>query len=468
MNQQFVDREVELNFLEERYASDEAQFIVIYGKRRIGKTSLILNFLKNKPYIYFLCEKTSIKLNLLKMAKKMAEYLERESFSRITFIDWEDLFREFLEWKSSREKLVIVFDEFPYLIELDRGITSLFQKIWDEHLSKRSDIMLIICGSSIGMMETEILSHKSPLYGRRTGQWKVTELDIRSIWKFIQSYSFEEVLYIYGAIGGTPAYLAKLDDKLSFYENISNLFLSKGGVLYEEAENLLRQELREPRNYKLILNALADGYRRVVEISNITGLDKAAVSRYLDTLQLLEIVDYETPILEKPKTKKRLYHIKDNYFNFWFKYIYPNKDLIEEEKPQIILKQIKEDLPTYMGPIFEKIAKKFLYKTNQTPFQIIKMGRQWWKTKKGEALEIDILGYNKNKKKYIAIDVKWKNLTQNNVKRIINQLKIKTEKLNIKGKIYYGIIAKKIQNKQNLKNEGYLLFDLKDLQKASI
>jgi len=466
VNQLFVDRVDELAFLEEKYRENRAQLIVIYGRRRIGKTELLLKFVRDKKYIYFLCEKTSSRLNMFKLARKMAEYLSRESFARILFTDWEDLFREFLEWKTSSEKVVIILDEFPYLIEVDKGIVSVFQKIWDTYLSKRSDIMLVLCGSSVGMMETEVLSYKSPLYGRRTGQWKVTELKLPYIREFVPSYSFTEVIYIYGALGGVPAYLCKLSPELSVFENIQKLFLRKGAELYEEAENLLRQELREPRNYKLILEAIAEGKRRVSEIANATSLDKAAVSRYIDTLELLEIVSYEAPVLEKPKTKKRLYYIRDNYFNFWFRYIYPNKDLIEENRGKTVLEEIIADYNNYMSTVFEKIAKDFLTKT-ALPLKIHRIGRHWWKTRRGESIEIDLLGFNKEKSEYLVAEVKWSKLNLLDVNRIYRNLTRKFNELNIGKKAYYCIIAKEIVEKKDIKRKypELLLFDLKDIEK---
>ncbi|QOJ78986.1 ATP-binding protein [Infirmifilum lucidum] len=227
---------------------------------------------------------------------------------------------------------MVVIDEFPYLVELDPGVVSLLQKVWDMYLSRRPDVVLILCGSSVGMMETEILSYRSPLYGRRTGQWRVDELEIPYLRAFVPGYASQDVLRVYGALGGVPAYLRHLDPSLGFLENVERLFFRRGAVLYEEAENLLRQELREPRNYKLVLEAVAGGRRRVSEVAAAMGLDKTTVSKYLDTLELLGVVGHEAPVLETPKTKKRLYYIKDNYFNFWFRYVHPNRDLVEADR----------------------------------------------------------------------------------------------------------------------------------------
>ncbi len=467
MNQLFVDRDVELKFLEEKYLSEGSQLLIIYGRRRIGKTSLLLKFVENKPYIYFLCEKTSIRMNLLKMARRMAEYLGRDSFSRIMFTDWEDLFREFFEWKTDLNKVVIIIDEFPYLIEIDRGIVSIFQKIWDEIICRRNDVMLILCGSSIGMMERKVLGYRSPLYSRRTGQWKIGELNIKSIWKFIPNYNFINVLYVYGAFGGIPAYLIKLNSKLDFYNNVLRLFFNKGGVLYEEAENLLRQELREPRNYMLILRALSEGYRRVSEIANITGIDKAAVSRYLDVLEMLEIVDYEIPILERPKTKKRYYFIRDNYFNFWFRYVYPNRDLIEEEQSNRVLSYLKNDYDNYMGRIFEHIARKFLIRNKELPLNLFKIGRHWGRNRRGETYEIDLLGLS-GRGEFLIVEVKWSNLMVRDVERIVNNLSIKVDRAGLDGKIVYCIVARNIEDKSYFRNKGILVYDLEDIERSSI
>ena len=464
MDQQFVDRELELKFLEERYRESSPQLIIVYGRRRIGKTELLLRFARDKPHVYFLCERTNMRSNIFKMSLRMAKYLNRDSFSRIEFRDWEDLFVEFLEWKGG-EKVIIIVDEFPYLIELNKGVISEFQRIWDEHVSKRMDVMLVLCGSSVGMMETEVLGYRSPLYGRRTGQWKVGELNLGSVWKFIPSYPLKEVIYTYGALGGVPAYLIKLNSKLSFHENVKRLVLSKEGVLYEEAENLLRQELREPRNYTMILRALSEGKRRVTEIAKEIGMDRAAVSRYLDVLEALDIVGYETPLLERPKTRKRFYYIKDNYFNFWFRYVYPNKDLIEEGKGDLVIEELAKDYDTYIGPVYERIIRSLIYELN-LPFIISRSGRHWGKTGKGEAYEIDILAHDRDKRNFLLLEVKWSDLTFKDALRILHSLEENAEKAGIYGKLYYGIVGRHISMKEKLRKKGYTAIDLKDIEKS--
>jgi AAA+ ATPase superfamily predicted ATPase len=196
MNQHFVNRKEELKFLEKYYKKGESSLIIIYGRRRIGKTELIKNFIKSKNSVYYLCEREPIQKNVEKFKEIVAEKLGEEWLKRISVKDFEAVFKA-IEKRLKKEKIVIVFDEFPYLIEMDRGIVSQFQKIWDEIL-KNTKTLLILCGSSVGMMETEVLGYKSPLYGRRSAQWKLTELEIKFLKDFLPLYDFESILYTYG------------------------------------------------------------------------------------------------------------------------------------------------------------------------------------------------------------------------------------------------------------------------------
>lgn len=464
MSQHFVDRENELKFLEEYYRRKESSLIIIYGRRRIGKTELIKQFIKDKKAIYYLCERTSIQSNIEKLKEKFAEELNEDWLKKVEIEDFESLFKS-VEGKL-REKFVIVFDEFPYLIEIDREILSQFQKIWDEILSKKN-VMLILCGSSIGMMENEVLGYKSPLYGRRTSQWKVTELEIKYLKEFLPNYDFENILYVYAAVGGIPFYLLKFDSSKNFFENVKEQFLWKGGFFYEEAENLLRQEFREPRNYMLILRAIAEGKRKLGEISNETGLDKSAVSRYIEILENLKIVEYELPITESEKSKKRLYYISDNYFNFWFRFVYPNKSLIEEGETSKVLEKVRQEFPLYFSNVFEKICKKVVLKA----FNFTKIGKQRGKIPKApkgmNEYEIDIVALNEKSKEILFAECKWKEKVS--AKKIISELIEKSKFVNWynkERKEVFAIFAKSFKEKiEEFENKKVYCFDLKDIER---
>ena len=438
MSQQFVDREEELVFLDEAWKRGP-QLIVIYGRRRIGKTELLLRFARDRPHLYFLADKTSIPNNLRRLARRMADYLGRPSFARISFQDWESLFREFVEWKGE-ERMVMIIDEFPYLIELSRSVPSEFQVIWDEILSKRDDIVLVLCGSSIGIMESEVLGYRSPLYGRRTGQWKVREIHPLRVREFVPGYTLEDSFRVYGVLGGVPAYLSQLDGSKGFWENVRDLLLRKGSPLYEEVDNLLRMELREPKNYKLVLQALAEGKRRVTEIANLTGLDKALVSRYLEVLRTMDLVAYETPLLESPSTKRRRYYISDKYFRFWFRYVQPNREMIEEGRSDELITLIRRDFDAYMGPVFEEIVRKSVHRI--LPFTPLKVGRHWWK-ERGEAREIDLLAVGEGS--VALVEVKWSDLRERDVERIVGRLRVLYRELGLEryGEGIFVVVARR-------------------------
>ncbi len=438
MSQQFIDREEELAFLEEAWRKGP-QLIVIYGRRRIGKTELLLRFARDRPHLYFLADRTSIPNNLRRLARRMADYLKRPSFARISFQDWESLFREFVEWKGE-ERMVMIIDEFPYLIELSRSVPSEFQVIWDEILSKRDDIMLVLCGSSIGIMESEVLGYRSPLYGRRTGQWKVREIHPLRVREFVPGYTLEDSFRVYGVLGGVPAYLSQLDGSKGFWENVRDLLLRKGSPLYEEVDNLLRMELREPKNYKLVLQALAEGRRRVTEIANLTGLDKALVSRYLEVLRTMDLVAYETPLLESPSTKRRRYYISDKYFRFWFRYVQPNREMIEEGRSDELIALIRRDFDAYMGPVFEEIVRKTVHRV--LPFTPLKVGRHWWK-ERGEAREIDVLAIGEGS--VALVEVKWSDLRERDVERIVGRLRVLYRELGLEryGEGIFVVVARR-------------------------
>ena len=438
MSQQFVDREEELAFLDEAWKRGP-QLIVIYGRRRIGKTELLLRFARDRPHLYFLADKTSIPNNLRRLARRMADYLKRPSFARISFQDWESLFREFVEWKGE-ERMVMIIDEFPYLIELSRSVPSEFQVIWDEILSKRDDIVLVLCGSSIGIMESEVLGYRSPLYGRRTGQWKVREIHPLRVREFVPGYTLEDSFRVYGVLGGVPAYLSQLDGSKGFWENVRDLLLRKGSPLYEEVDNLLRMELREPKNYKLVLQALAEGKRRVTEIANLTGLDKALVSRYLEVLRTMDLVAYETPLLESPSTKRRRYYISDKYFRFWFRYVQPNREMIEEGRSDELITLIRRDFDAYMGPVFEEIVRKSVHRI--LPFTPLRVGRHWWK-ERGEAREIDLLAVGEGS--VALVEVKWSDLRERDVERIVDRLRVLYRELGLEryGEGIFVVVARR-------------------------
>ncbi len=367
----FIDRKRELYFLEEAYKSPKPQLVIIYGRRRIGKTELVTRFLRDKPHVYYLADLESEPSQLSKFKRSMESLVQEETFRRAEFRNWEDIFAAFVDRWRGDTRPVIAIDEFPNLVRVNPAFPSILQRIWDLYLSKAS-IMMILTGSSVSVMEEEALSSKSPLYGRRTGQWKLEPISPEYLREFLP-YEDEDLAKAYGVTGGVPHYLNLFDPNLPFWDNVERLALSKGGVLYEEADFLLREELRDPSNYKSILEAIAKGATRLGEICNLSGLGKGLISKYLSVLERLDIVVGERPYGSGPRSKRKRYRIKDPFFRFYFRYIQPNKWMIESGLGSELRNDIAADYDNFMGPTLEEICRKVLPKR----FRARRVGR-WW------------------------------------------------------------------------------------------
>jgi len=457
----FVNRTVELEFLERKYNESEnsPQMVVLYGKRRVGKTELIKKFMldKEKKGTYILCTSDSMSENIEEMKRKFHELTGKDYFLDLDVTSFFDLFR-YLSQEMGTEKAVIAIDEFPYLIEMNRGVVSVFQKICDE-LLVHNNLLLIICGSSIGMMETEVLGYKSPLYGRRTGEWNVKPLPFKHMKHFFDNYDTTDLFRIWAMCGGVPYYLQKLDPDKSIEANIKQRILTKGEVLYNEPRVLLKEEFREPRTYTLILKYLSLGYNTHGKISSVTGIEKGNLSKYLSVLEDLHIIEH---ILSLGMRKRGIYEINDQYFKFWFRFVYPNMSDLEMGLVDEVYSKIEGQLNTYYGREFERLViEQVRLKEIPIPFSFTEVRRWWHKDK-----EIDLVVSNTDTKEILFIECKWKDLDEKTADRILADLKTKSEFVQWKndGRIeYYGIVAKKIGGKESLRAKGFMVFDLDDM-----
>ena len=456
MSKLFVNRVEELRVLEDRYASGKAEFAVIYGRRRVGKTALILKFLEGKEGIYLLARETSEIENLKRFSQKVAEHFNDSFLLRNPFRSW-DAFFEYLARIDRR--FVVAIDEFPYLVKANPALLSILQEYWDTKLSD-TKLFLIICGSSVSMME-KLLGYKSPIYGRRTAQLRLNPLGFFQIKDFFSSYNWEELIKVYGVLGGNPAYLLEFEDRLSIEQNLMRYF-RVDSILYQDALFILREELEDPRNYFAIIEAIAKGKNTLGEIVNETGLDRGLVGKYLSVLRELDIVRREIPITESYKSRRGRYHINDFYFNFWFRFVYPNADLIESGNSDLLLDIVMKDFNQYLGSVFEEVVKQFLIelnKRNGMPFKFLKIGRWWHKSE-----EIDLIALNEREKIALFVEVRWGDLTSRDVGRIISTLKKKSELIGLKDyKKHFAIVAREIGEKEGWKDG--LIFDLTDFNK---
>jgi len=465
MSRIFINREKELEFLESRYKSNKKELIIIYGRRRVGKTELLKQFIRNKDAIYFLSDKRGTLLNAKRLMEIVSEYFNYPYFEPKNF---DDVFK--LISKLAKKRLVVIIDEFSYLIEQDNTLPSVFQYIVDEILS--DNIMLILCGSLVGTMES-LFSYKNPLYGRRTGQWKVEPLDFFDFAKRFKEWSLEEQIKLFAITGGVPFYFMMMDEKITVLENIRKNILNKGSVLYDEVEFLLREELRDISTYLAILEAIAMGKTRVSDIANYTKVRVNDLPKYLKVLMKLGLIEREIPITESwKKTKKSIYWIKDNFFRFWFRFVLPNKSRIEAGDIDYVLEsKIEPYFNDFVGFTFEQIARTYILRKFNV-FEIDLLGRYWGKIRrkneKTEAIEIDIIAINRHSKDIAFFEVKWSELSTIDTKKILNDLIEKSKYVPWEvssRKEYFGVIGKYIENKDTFRKQGYFIYDLDDFSR---
>ena len=404
----FVNRIDELNYLEKLHKEQDARFVIMYGRRRIGKTELLRQFSKNKKHLFFSSDLSSEQEQLKQFSEKIFQ-LTRESFlQNQPFGSWEALLRYIFDHLIPKMPLIII-DEFPYLCISNPALPSILQKIWDEK-GKESNIFLILCGSYMSFMEKEVLGSKSPLFGRRTGQIALQPLSFKDLKLFFPRYSEEDRVFVYSILGGTPAYLQRFHDHKTIEQNVKEEILNKNGFLFSETRFLLIEELREPAIYFSILKAIAFGRTRLNEIVQETGIsDPHKVNKYLSVLRELRIVKREIPITEnKPhKSRKGIYSLNDPFFRFWFRYVLPHMSYLEEGDLDFVWQEkIKPSLDSFTGFTFEDICLqrlKNLNRKNMLPFKARSIGR-WWNNKE----EIDIVAYD-DQQSFIFGECKWKN-----------------------------------------------------------
>lgn len=397
----FINRIKELKALSEKWETKTSQFFIIYGKRRVGKTELVKQFLKDKPSIYFLADKRNHTDQLKELGRVVGNFFDDKILAKKGFQDWIEFF-EYISDKGNKP-LAIAIDEYPYLVETDSATSSVFQKGWDEYL-KNSKVFFILLGSSIAMMEAETLSQKAPLFGRRTGQILVDPMTFANSWKFFPKKKFDQFMSIYSITDGMPSYLLQIDGEKTIKDNIENKIFSHTEFLYNEVEFMLKEELREPKNYLSILKAISWGKRKFGEIVNDTGLKKNVITKYLTTLERLRLIEKEVPITEKNpgKSRKGLYKISDNFFRFWFQYVFPFKSDLEIGRFTHVLEQFDRLFSTLEAVVYEGVCKELIFDFEKELFAIEKVGK-WWEKEK----EIDVVALSEKENKIVFGECKW-------------------------------------------------------------
>ena len=398
----FIDRDVEMAFLEERYASDRFEFLVLYGRRRVGKTELLRQFVEGRPHVYFLADKGGTGRNALRLRREMAEALGRPE---VATEEMDELFTWFVDEAKGRP--LIVIDEFPYLVEKDDSIPSVLQRIIDQTLST-TRTMLVLCGSSEGMMERTVLGARSPLYGRRTGHWKVLPMTFADACGFFPGTPVERCIEHYSVLGGVPHYLQRFSGDASTVENAEREIMSRTGSLYEEVDFLLREELREPDVYKAILESIGAGKARAGEIADASRVPVHDIDKYLKTLARLGVVERFCSVSKGLKSWHTRYRLADPLFRFWFTFCEVHKSDLELGQTARCRKAVVEGFPSFVGQAFEPMCRALI--AGEFPGRWPELGPWWGATREnGERveLEIDMVGLNGSTGEVLLGECKW-------------------------------------------------------------
>ena len=435
----FIGRDKELRTLQEMYDSDRFEMAVVYGRRRVGKSELIKKFCENKPTIHFAAVENSAAYNLSAFATSIFNAKGNVDLP-IPNPEYAHDYVKLLDYLvdiSQKQKIILVIDEYPYLAKAEKAFSSILQKYIDNSFSKTNS-MLILCGSSMSFMENQVLGYKSPLYGRRTAQFKIEPFDYVEASRFVDNYSQQDKLLTYGIFGGTPYYLAQINNKINLQSNFQKLFFTTGGLLFEEPVNLIKQELREPQVYNSIITAIANGSTRIAEIAGKIQKSTNLVDKYIRKLIALGLVKREKPYGEK-LGKRSIYILSENMFKFWFKYVQDNMSMIMKGFENEVAQNVWLDINNYMGRVFEDICTQFLWNNYKTlPIKPREIGR-WWGNNPAQRCEeeIDILAIDGDSA--IFGECKFRNEklgseTLENIKRKSDLFKVKTK--------YYYLFSK--------------------------
>lgn len=476
----FIGRKAELKFLQDKYEERGGQLVVLYGRRRVGKTETLREFCKGKPHIFYSCTQSTDKVQLAKFSKQvLRENIPAKQYIS-EFADWEKAFRSVLDLPYGDKKKLIVIDEFPYMCRHNKSIPSILQNLWDVEF-KDENVMIILCGSAMSFIEKELLAEKNPLYGRATGIYKMTKMGFYDAVKFFPDYSDQDKVLAYSILGGIPHYLRQFDPELSVAENIRKNILTKGCVLYSEVEFLLHQELRETPIYNSIIEAVALGSTKLNEISQKSLVeDTSKTSVYLKNLMELGIVEREFSVAGKVKEKanssRGIYRLTDNFFRFWYTFGFVNFSQLEDGDVDGVFQYVIEPaLHEYASFSFEDICREFVkeqQKRNALPFRYAQMGRWMGKTtvrdKNTESglrvaeTEIDLLGIGRDEKEYLVGECKFKSQPFEYAEYLNTTAKLSS--LKDKARFYYALFSESGFDERIMKEaeqkEELTLYDL--------
>ena len=407
---EFIDRESEMAALGREYAREAASLVILYGRRRVGKTTLITEFIKDKPALYFLATEESEAVNRSSFREMCADFLGDDLLRNADMTRWEDIFSWLLRQRRSKERMILVMDEFQYLGRANAAFPSVFQKIWDTML-QHENLMVILCGSLISMMVSQTLAYDSPLYGRRTAQIKLSPVAFGCYGEFFpKGKTRRELVELYSVTGGVPRYIREFRGHGDVHDLIRERVLAPTSFLFDEPRFLLQREVEDIGSYFSLLRAIAAGNHRLSSIAAVLQQKQTSLPRYLNVLAELDLLERAVPVTETApeKSKRGLYFIKDNFISFWFRFVYPNISYIESGHPEVAAQRIRSNfIDNHVGFVYEKCCREEIWQLSaemKLPFQVSRVGR-WWDNK---GTEIDVAAVSPEEKGLIVGECKFR------------------------------------------------------------
>lgn len=405
----FVNRVKELEALHGEHRAKRASFSVVYGRRRVGKTALLSEFIKNKKHIYLYITQSDLNSQLEAFVKQIKPFVNEAYAKHLSFKSFEEAL-EFVATLALDEKLLLVIDEYQNITLMDSAFSSKLQRVWDEKL-QHANIYLILCGSALSMMQSEVLNYSAPLYGRRTSQFHIQSVKFEHIKEFLPHLGKLEQMQVYSSFGTIPKYLNEYDESLTFMQNIEQKILSKNSYLYAEGNFLLKNEISDAATYFSILESISKGNTKIGNIASSLQVTSSHLTKYLQKLLELDILQKDVPVTENNPLKSKFgrYKIKDKFLNFWFYYVFKNYNFLEIEQSKAVLDEIALNFnDRFVSFAFEDYVIEDIWGNPKKYFDFLpkKVGR-WWNNKE----EIDIVVFDEEH--ICFIECKW----QENVKR---------------------------------------------------
>jgi AAA+ ATPase superfamily predicted ATPase len=413
----FVDRQQELQALERFWHAPDAGLMILLGRRRVGKTSLLTHFLENDSTpdaLYWTATTHGTAFQLRNFSQNLLRYASRFGVPQATdfvFSDWEAAFRFLADTVAhADEPQFVVLDEFTYLIRNDPAITSVVQKVWDHHLSRQSQLKLVLTGSLVGMMEREVLSYQAPLYGRATALLRLRPLPFVALNELFGKRTVAERVAIYAVTGGVPAYLALFDRAPSFAQALQEECFGPGSIMLTDPALILHEQLQEPQIYESVLSVVASGFHTWNDIASMAGVPESSLGHYLKILQELELLERRDPVLARPGGRRGRYYVRDHFLRFYYRFVVPHITAIERGYLTAAVNQISADLRAFIGTcVFEELCREWVLAAgaaNDLGFHPEVIG-SYWRRYRGTGVQLDVVAANRHERRLFIGEAKW-------------------------------------------------------------